>query len=800
MRMERADSATDGVCPTRAWPAFLAAAGCLCAAFLAASNAWSLDLPPRYHVYEEVALELDTLAADYPELMHVDTIGVSTVDSMVIWAVKISDDVELDEDEPAILFHAMHHAEEIIGLEVAMYTINDLLENYGVNSHITGLVNSTEIWFVPLHNPEGHKVVTDWLDPSFRKNKRDNNGNSIFDYVPGIGGDIDGVDLNRNYSLNWIHSTDEWSSDYYRGPGPFSENEARALRDVAQAQRFTLALLYHSARTGTKEIVYYPWDWGGKHPPDFPIIDDLARELASRIEKDEGGVSYDYQVSGARQSFARDWFYANEGTLALLIEVGSDVLPPEALVDDICERVLEGVYYLLDRLHGSGDASGAALTGHVTDASTAVPLAAEVEILEAQGSILEPRLADPEYGRYRRILLPGTYHAAFSMEGYEPETLQVTVNDAVPTVRDIQLEPLATSLLSGTVTEATTGDPLEAELVFIGQGTDTAFAQPGTGEYSILLYNADYTVLVEAAGHVIEVDEIAVAGPATEDFELAVGATLFADDFEGALGAWTTGGAGDEWGITDSLFHSSSHSLSDSPGSMYGDSADAWIALSEGVDLSTHGDAHLVYWETVYLEHDYDYGVTEVSTDGGSNWLLLDDPVTGVDLSWHRVIHSLDEFCGAGGEPLFVRYRLQSDSTIVDDGWHIDDVEIMAGGEPPGVEEGEEEPSGISAPFYLRQNLPNPFVGSTAIPLSVTGGGEKVSLAIYNLAGQLVRRLAEEELAPGRHLVLWDGRDMGGNEVGSGVYFVRLTEGGRSATRKLVRVRGPARALRSGGD
>ncbi|KPL07485.1 hypothetical protein AMJ71_08925, partial [candidate division TA06 bacterium SM1_40] len=346
----------------------------VCLVLLAATTASGLDA--RYHTYEEVAFELDSLAALYPDLMLVDTIGVSTRDSMVIWSVKISDNVDVEEDEPSILFHAVHHAEEILGLEIVMYAMNDLLSNYASSSQIRGFVDASEIWFVPIHNPEGHKVVLDSLDLSFRKNKRDNNGNSIFDYTPGIGGDIDGVDLNRNYSLNWIHSTDQWISDYYRGPAPFSENEARAVRDLAQAQRFAIALFYHSARSGTKEIVYYPWKWGGKYPPDFPIIDDLARELASRIEKDGGGETYDYQVSGARESFARDWFYANQGALALLVEVGSDIHPPGGAVDDICERNLEGLYYLIRRLHGMGDASGAALTGRITDGSTVDPVAA----------------------------------------------------------------------------------------------------------------------------------------------------------------------------------------------------------------------------------------------------------------------------------------------------------------------------------------------------------------------------------------------------------------------------------------
>jgi hypothetical protein len=57
------------------------------------------------------------------------------------------------------------------------------------------------LWFIPTLNPEGHNVVTANLDVSYRKNKRDNNNNGIFDFNPVTGGDIDGVDINRNLPL-----------------------------------------------------------------------------------------------------------------------------------------------------------------------------------------------------------------------------------------------------------------------------------------------------------------------------------------------------------------------------------------------------------------------------------------------------------------------------------------------------------------------------------------------------------------------------------------------------------------------
>jgi hypothetical protein len=140
-----------------------------------------LTIDQRYHTFNEVAHELDSIALHYPQITLLDTIGYSTTDSMPIFAMKISDNVEVNEDEPEILYVALHHAEELLGLEVCMYMIDELVTNYQLDSTITYWVDEREIWFVPLLNPEGHSVVMEGIDTTWRKNKRDNNNNGIFD-------------------------------------------------------------------------------------------------------------------------------------------------------------------------------------------------------------------------------------------------------------------------------------------------------------------------------------------------------------------------------------------------------------------------------------------------------------------------------------------------------------------------------------------------------------------------------------------------------------------------------------------
>jgi cytoskeletal protein CcmA (bactofilin family) len=87
--------------------------------------------------------------------------------------------------------------------------------------------------------------------------------------------------------------------------------------------------------------------------------------------------------------------------------------------------------------------------------------------------------------------------------------------------------------------------------------------------------------------------------------------------------------------------------------------------------------------------------------------------------------------------------------------------------------------------YELGQNYPNPFNPSTTIHFAVPKAGE-VTLAIYNLRGQLVGKLHSGPIAAGRHQMVWDGKDARGLQVATGVYVYRLEADGFVATKKLT--------------
>ncbi len=102
--------------------------------------------------------------------------------------------------------------------------------------------------------------------------------------------------------------------------------------------------------------------------------------------------------------------------------------------------------------------------------------------------------------------------------------------------------------------------------------------------------------------------------------------------------------------------------------------------------------------------------------------------------------------------------------------------------DPTGVEEGG---GIIPVRTRLESNVPNPFNPKTTIRFALSKPGQ-TSLVIYDTSGRLVRKLVDENMKVGAFAKTWDGRDVGGREVPSGIYFYKLVTTGFEETRKMV--------------
>ncbi len=287
-----------------------------------------------YHTYSETCSEL--YQASFDSLARLDTIGYS-IEGRAIFALKISDNVEVEEDEPGVFINGLTHAREAITVEIVLYFMWYLLDNYGTEPEIKALVDSTEIWLAPIVNPDGW-VYNELTNPDgggmWRKNRRDNGDGSF------------GVDLNRNWGFLWGldnigSSPNPWSSTY-RGTGPFSEPETQALRDFINAHDFSVTVNYHS-KGGM-----YVKPWGFNRDQGCP--DD--RIFYWMLDSLFGYSGYDttqslYVTNGS----AYDWQYGEqfekEKAFAFVAEVGPSFWPPSSAIDSLCEDHLQPNLFFL---------------------------------------------------------------------------------------------------------------------------------------------------------------------------------------------------------------------------------------------------------------------------------------------------------------------------------------------------------------------------------------------------------------------------------------------------------------------
>ncbi|UCH09787.1 MAG: T9SS type A sorting domain-containing protein [Fidelibacterota bacterium] len=311
-----------------------------------------------YYTFDEVIMELDSMRLLYPDLISTkQSIGLS-IDGLDIWAVKISDNPDNDEDEPEVLYTALHHAREPQSMATAVYFMYYLLENYGINPFVTFIVDNRELYFVPVLNPDGY-VYNEQTNPNgggmLRKNKRDNNANGVFEES------FDGVNLCRNYGYQWgyddLGSSPNPSSGNYRGAGPFSEPETQAIRDFCIARNFQLALNYHTPW----RHLFVPWGYiYDDLTPDSTTFTSLAENITRYNQYSWSASTRSGSIAGVVNGYSDDWMYGEQALknkiFAMTLEVGISndsfiYWPPQ---DQIYPLAQENVYSSLILAFGPG--------------------------------------------------------------------------------------------------------------------------------------------------------------------------------------------------------------------------------------------------------------------------------------------------------------------------------------------------------------------------------------------------------------------------------------------------------------
>ncbi|CAC9565030.1 hypothetical protein [uncultured Gammaproteobacteria bacterium] len=254
-----------------------------------------------------------SLATKYPHIFSAKIIGKS-IENRDIIAFKINSQVNSDAAQKAkIVLVGTYHAREWIVPNVVHLIAQQLLEDYGANSEITALIDNSEIWIVPMVNPDGHEYSR--IDDStryWRKNRRDN-GDGTY-----------GVDLNRNHSFKWgyddIGSSPTTSSNTYRGAAPASEPETKAIEDFVTEIHPQIFVSYHSY----SQLVLYPWGYINDLSKDNAQLSAIATKISEAIKAVHGEIYKPvktpellYNTNGD----AIDWSYGALDILSFLIEL-----------------------------------------------------------------------------------------------------------------------------------------------------------------------------------------------------------------------------------------------------------------------------------------------------------------------------------------------------------------------------------------------------------------------------------------------------------------------------------------------
>ncbi|MFF7728225.1 M14 family metallopeptidase [Streptomyces sp. NPDC008001] len=312
------------------------------------------DFPPedaKYHNYREAMAEIDADVAAHPSIMSKKVIGKS-YEGRDIVAVKISDNVGTDEDEPEVLFTAHQHAREHLTVEMALYLLKEFGSRYGSDPRVTKMVDTREIWVVPDVNPDGGEYdIATGSYRNWRKNRQ-----------PNAGSPYSGTDLNRNWNFKWGccgGSSGNPGAETYRGTAGESAPEVKVVADFVRSrivggkQQIKSGIDFHTY----SELVMWPFgytydDTGpGMSQDEHDVYATLGKSMAASNGYTPEQSSDLYTTDGTID----DWLWGDQRIFSYTFEMypgesgaGGGFYPPDEVIDRETARNREAVLQLLE--------------------------------------------------------------------------------------------------------------------------------------------------------------------------------------------------------------------------------------------------------------------------------------------------------------------------------------------------------------------------------------------------------------------------------------------------------------------
>lgn len=412
----------------------------------------SSALAQSWPTHAQIGQRMQAVAANHPDIAEFHLIGLSEL-GREMWALHITDNPQIEEDEPEFRYISTMHGDETVGVEMCLRLCELLTDQYGSDPDITSLVDNVDIWIMPLMNPDGYVAVTR--------------------------GNANGVNLNRDFP------------DPFTSPNNTPTGRA-AETAVVMNWTFTQSITLSANLHGGALVVNYPFD---NNPSGSSVYtaspdDDLFIEISLAYSSlnlpmyngawSQGitnGAAW-YSISGGMQ----DWMYRYMGGNEVTIELSNTKRPSYSLMDSFWNDNRDAMLaYMSQCLIG--------IRGLVTDASTGDPLAATVRVVGREHNVF----TDPDVGDYHRMLLPGTYTLEFEADGYVPQQISgIVVNSGAATRVDVALEALPAP---AQVTYPTTGAELPADVAtaieWVGGNATTPFEVQATYNFGDIALTED---------------------------------------------------------------------------------------------------------------------------------------------------------------------------------------------------------------------------------------------------------------------------------------------------------------------
>ncbi|MEO8664351.1 MAG: M14 family zinc carboxypeptidase [Ignavibacteria bacterium] len=262
----------------------------------------------------------------------------------------------------------------------------------------------------------------------------------------------------------------------------------------------------------------------------------------------------------------------------------------------------------------------------------------------------------------------------------------------------------------------------------------------------------------------------------SQDIYLPVGNgnILFLDSAENGVTKWTISSG---WNTTTTQSYSPTRSFADSPTGNYPNASNRTMTLTTALNVSANPTVLLSFWYKHTID-TLDNAYVDVSNDNGATWQSVRFYNKTVS-TWTKEVVDISQIASST-TTLKIRFSMVSNGTVVADGIYIDNIKLSGyNATPVGITQN----TGIPGRYSLSQNYPNPFNPKTVInyQLSMTNF---VSLKVFDVLGNQVATLVNEDQNPGNYSVSFDG-----NNLSSGLYYYKLESGEFTDTKKMLLIK-----------